>query len=154
MAIRHDNAFRASGAYSLVSARKNGLPPSGSTIGKSATRTRSRFFAASCMVSVTARPECSLTSSRKIEQSVCQFKRPSLCRVAPVKLLVRDLIPWRSQETTGSNAGIPAMTESNTPPYTTAFHSLVQSREQCTSVKCGFACGLRFCGVTAGNLVK
>src|SRR5580693_5149481 len=63
MAMRHDNAFRASGAYSLVSARKKGLPPSGSTIGKSATRTKSRFFAASCMVSVTSLPECSLSRS-------------------------------------------------------------------------------------------
>src|SRR5260370_36973564 len=57
MAMRHDNAFRASGAYSLVSARKKGLPPSGSTMGKSATRTRSRFFAASCMGSVASLPE-------------------------------------------------------------------------------------------------
>src|ERR1700685_916309 len=47
--MRQDNAFRASRAYSLVSARKKGLPPIGSTMGKSATRTRSRFFAASCM---------------------------------------------------------------------------------------------------------
>src|SRR5580692_816257 len=47
---------RASGEYSLVSARKKGLPPSGSTMGKSATRTRSRFFAASCMGPVTSFP--------------------------------------------------------------------------------------------------
>ena len=43
--MRQDNAFRASGEYSLVSARKKGLPPSGSTMGKSVTRTRSTFFA-------------------------------------------------------------------------------------------------------------
>src|ERR1700676_135161 len=47
MAMRHDNSFRASGAYCLVSARKKGLPPSGSTIGKSALKTRNRLFAAS-----------------------------------------------------------------------------------------------------------
>src|ERR1700732_1118071 len=52
MAIRHDNSFRASGAYSLVSARKKGLPPSGSTMGKSALRTRNRLFAASSIGSV------------------------------------------------------------------------------------------------------
>src|ERR1700736_5849972 len=47
MAMRRDNVFRASGTYSLVSARKKGLPPSGSTMGKSALRTRNRLFAAS-----------------------------------------------------------------------------------------------------------
>src|SRR6266404_5987299 len=52
MAIRHDNAFRASGAYSPVSARKKGLPPSGSTMGKSALRTRSKLFAASSIAPV------------------------------------------------------------------------------------------------------
>jgi hypothetical protein len=52
MAMRHDNVFRASGAYSLVSARKNGLPPSGSTIGKSAVTTR--VFAAFSISSETA----------------------------------------------------------------------------------------------------
>src|SRR6266851_9731492 len=52
MAIRHDNAFRASGAYSPVNARKKGLPPSGSTMGKSALRTRSKLFAASSIAPV------------------------------------------------------------------------------------------------------
>jgi hypothetical protein len=61
--MRHDNAFRASGENSLVSARKKGLPPSGSTMGKSATRTRSRFFAASCMGSAASLLESSLSRS-------------------------------------------------------------------------------------------
>jgi hypothetical protein len=34
----------------------------------------------------------------------------------------------KSQETTGPNVDIPAMTESNAPPSTTAVYSAVQSR--------------------------
>src|SRR5215467_10315440 len=48
-AIRHDNVFRASELYPPVSARKNGLPPMGSTIGKIALRISNRLFAASSM---------------------------------------------------------------------------------------------------------
>src|ERR1700722_17400325 len=51
-AMRQDNAFRASVEYSLVSARKKGLPPSGSTMGKSVTTSRRVFFAASWMGSL------------------------------------------------------------------------------------------------------
>jgi hypothetical protein len=58
MAIRHDNAFRASDAYSPVSARKR-LPPSGSTMGKSAFRTRSKLFAASSIAPVATSPKIS-----------------------------------------------------------------------------------------------
>jgi hypothetical protein len=47
--MRQDNAFRAPGKYSLFSARTKGLPPGGSTMGKSVTRTKSRFAAASCI---------------------------------------------------------------------------------------------------------
>jgi hypothetical protein len=47
IAIRKDSAFRVLGEYSLVMARKFGLPPSGSTMGNSALRIRKRFFAAS-----------------------------------------------------------------------------------------------------------
>ena len=46
-AIRKDSALRVVGEYSLVIARKIGLPPSGSTIGNSALRIRKRLFAAS-----------------------------------------------------------------------------------------------------------
>jgi hypothetical protein len=48
--MRHDKALRASGRYSLVIAKKKGLPPSGSTIGNSAVTIRNRFFAASSIV--------------------------------------------------------------------------------------------------------
>src|SRR6202795_1163111 len=47
IAIRKDSALRVLGEYSLVIARKIGLPPSGSTMGNSALRIRKRFFAAS-----------------------------------------------------------------------------------------------------------
>ena len=47
IAIRKDSALRVLGEYSLVMARKIGLPPSGSTIGNSALRIRNRLFAAS-----------------------------------------------------------------------------------------------------------
>jgi len=46
-AIRYDRVLRASGAESFVTARKNGLPPSGSTMGNRALTIRNRFFAAS-----------------------------------------------------------------------------------------------------------
>jgi hypothetical protein len=49
-AIRYERVLRASGAYSFVTARKNGLPPSGSTIGNSALTIRNTFFAASSIV--------------------------------------------------------------------------------------------------------
>src|SRR2546422_193621 len=44
IAIRQDSALRMLGEYSLVIARKMGLPPSGSTIGNSALRIRKRLF--------------------------------------------------------------------------------------------------------------
>src|SRR5271165_5869309 len=47
--MRQDSALRASGSYCRVNARKNGLPPIGSTMGNSATSTKSKFFVASCM---------------------------------------------------------------------------------------------------------
>jgi hypothetical protein len=47
IAIRKDSALRVLGEYSLVIARKIGLPPSGSTMGNSALRIRKIFFAAS-----------------------------------------------------------------------------------------------------------
>jgi len=47
IAIRKDSALRVLGEYSLVMARKIGLPPSGSTMGNNALRIRKRFFAAS-----------------------------------------------------------------------------------------------------------
>src|SRR2546427_12680375 len=50
IAIRQDSALRMLGEYSLVIARKMGLPPSGSTIGNSALRIRKRLFAASTMM--------------------------------------------------------------------------------------------------------
>src|SRR5580704_5297587 len=81
MTMRHDNALRASGAYSLVSARKTGLPPRGSTMGKSATRTSNRFLAASCMGSVTSPPECSLF------RSVCT--RGESCRIVALCCVVK-----------------------------------------------------------------
>src|SRR5271170_2848939 len=56
VAIRHDNALRAPGVYSRVIARKTGLPPSGSTMGKSALRKMKRVLAASSIGSVSALP--------------------------------------------------------------------------------------------------
>jgi hypothetical protein len=50
IAIRKDSALRVLGEYSLVMARKIGLPPSGSTIGNSALRIRNRLFAASSKI--------------------------------------------------------------------------------------------------------
>jgi hypothetical protein len=47
IAIRKDSALRVLGKYSLVMARKIGLPPSGSTMGYNALRIRKRFFVAS-----------------------------------------------------------------------------------------------------------
>ncbi len=47
IAIRKDRALRVLGEYSLVIARKIGLPPSGSTMGNKALRIRNRLFAAS-----------------------------------------------------------------------------------------------------------
>src|ERR1700722_10409344 len=47
VAIRNDSARRVGGEYSLVIARKIGLPPSGSTMGNRALRKKNRFFAAS-----------------------------------------------------------------------------------------------------------
>src|SRR5271157_280448 len=49
IAIRRASCLRVLGEYSLVIARKIGLPPSGSTIGNSAVRNRNRLFAASTM---------------------------------------------------------------------------------------------------------
>src|SRR5579864_2851899 len=49
IAIRHDSALLAPEEYSLVRARKIGLPPSGSTIGNSALRIRNRFFPTSAI---------------------------------------------------------------------------------------------------------
>src|SRR6266849_5941792 len=49
IAIRRDTAFLALDEYSLVSARKIGLPPSGSTMGNSALRIRNRFFPTSAI---------------------------------------------------------------------------------------------------------
>src|ERR1700688_2176143 len=49
IAIRKESALRVIGEYSLVIARKIGLPPNGSTMGNSALRIRNRFFAASIM---------------------------------------------------------------------------------------------------------
>jgi hypothetical protein len=56
IAIRKDNALRVLGEYSLVIARKIGLPPSGSTIGNSALRIRNRLFAASTKMFLQPRP--------------------------------------------------------------------------------------------------
>src|ERR1035441_1586669 len=53
-AIRQDSARRVLDEYSLVIARKMGLPPSGSTMGNSALRTRNKLFAASAMTSISA----------------------------------------------------------------------------------------------------
>src|ERR1700676_1686272 len=47
IAIRKDSALRVLSEYSLVIARKIGLPPSGSTMGNSALIIRKIFFAAS-----------------------------------------------------------------------------------------------------------
>jgi hypothetical protein len=57
IAIRKDSALRVLGEYSLVIARKIGLPPSGSTIGNSALRIRNRLFAASTKMFLQAAPE-------------------------------------------------------------------------------------------------
>ena len=48
-------------------------------IGKSATRTRSRFFAASCMGSVTSLPNC------KLSPWVCVYSLPRLTRHTPIR---------------------------------------------------------------------
>jgi hypothetical protein len=56
-AIRKDSALRVVGEYSLVIARKIGLPPSGSTIGNRALRIRNRLFAASTKMFLQAAPE-------------------------------------------------------------------------------------------------
>jgi hypothetical protein len=53
-AIRQDSARRVLDEYSLVIARKMGLPPSGSTMGNSALRTRNKLFAASAMTFISA----------------------------------------------------------------------------------------------------
>jgi hypothetical protein len=47
IAIRKDSALRVLGEYPLVITRKIGLPPNGSTIGKSALRIRNRVLPAS-----------------------------------------------------------------------------------------------------------
>ena len=57
IAIRKDRALRVLGEYSLVIARKIGLPPSGSTIGNSALRIKNRLFAASTNIFLQAVPE-------------------------------------------------------------------------------------------------
>ncbi len=83
MAIRHDSAFRASDAYSPVNARKKGLPPSGSTMGKSAVRTRNKLFAASSIVPV-AIPLKSLRATRQVLFGSATSSR---CKVNPCILL-------------------------------------------------------------------
>ena len=55
IAIRKDSALRILGEYSLVIARKIGLPPNGSTIGNSALKIRNGLFAASAMTSLLGR---------------------------------------------------------------------------------------------------
>jgi hypothetical protein len=50
VAIRQESAFLVPAEYSLVIARKIGLPPNGSTMGNSALRMRNRLFPASTTV--------------------------------------------------------------------------------------------------------
>jgi hypothetical protein len=59
IAIRQDSSLRVLGEYSLVMARKIGLPPSGSTIGNNAVRNRNRLFAASTIIFLHANPPSS-----------------------------------------------------------------------------------------------
>jgi hypothetical protein len=49
IAIRNDSARRVLDEYCLVIAGNMGLPPSGSTIGNNALRSRNKLFAASVM---------------------------------------------------------------------------------------------------------
>src|SRR5258708_28283540 len=65
IAMRQDSALRILGEYSLVIARKIGLPPSGSTIGNSALRISSRLFAASSMTFLQASLAFHLGGHRK-----------------------------------------------------------------------------------------
>src|SRR6516162_1625661 len=88
-AIRHDNAFRASELYPPVRARKNGLPPIGSTIGKIALRIRSRFFAASSIALDFTPPACQglylvLPSHFRKSQALLAAIKPSANKLAPL----------------------------------------------------------------------
>ena len=56
IAIRQDSALRVLREYSLVIARKIGLPPSGSTMGNKALRIRNRLFTASTKMFLPAAP--------------------------------------------------------------------------------------------------
>jgi hypothetical protein len=62
IAIRQDSSLRVLGEYCPVIARKIGLPPSGSTIGNSAVRNRSRLFAACIIMFLHAPPHPALSS--------------------------------------------------------------------------------------------